>query len=378
MRFFDKKNIVLFLIIGIAIAGALLVLTKKSATEEEIKKPPQETAEQKGEEENLDSIQKQTTTASQTKIYRNEEWGFEFEYPEGWIFHANTFGGLFSKFNLVGASPEENNLPNPIYPSILINIVMPDFAERANINLGKLNASTSTVVVAATQGTKYEYEFEGTRRISIYLPLGEYQVNLGAQKKHEDVFNLILATFKFIKSGGSTETKIYRNEKYGFEMQISMEWAPFENQGRLTLNEIPGQPFGDNLFFFIISSRATTSESLTLWFRRGSEFTEINAREMFEVANRTYGEGFLKITDFSVLVENKVINDSEVIVQTIRCLKSDCYFLGWPQHSKEYYIKRDDVIFKLAVITMQPETYFGLLDRIASTFKFIESNKSNQ
>lgn len=140
----------------------------------------------------------QPPATSTLQTYRNEEWGFEFQYPEGWTLHANTFGGPFSKFNLVGASPEENNLPNPIYPSILINVVTPDLADRANINLRKLNASISAVVVATIQGTKYEYEFEGTRRISIYLPFGEYQMNLGAQKQYEDVFNQILATFKFL------------------------------------------------------------------------------------------------------------------------------------------------------------------------------------
>jgi len=133
------------------------------------------------------------------KTYTNTEFGFEFQYPKDWSFHANTFGGPFTKFNLVGASPEENNLPNPILPSILINIVTPDLANMANINLRKLDASTSVVVVAGIQGTKYEYEFEGTKKISIYLPLGEYQVNIGTQKRYEDVFNQILSSFKFLK-----------------------------------------------------------------------------------------------------------------------------------------------------------------------------------
>lgn len=305
------------------------------------------------------------------KLYRNEEWGFEFEYPEDWILHPipDPFRGSSSQFQLIGTTPEEK-VPNTIVPTFLVNIVTQDFADGAAINKNNLGATTSTIMVGKTQGKKYEYNFSGQSRISIDLPFGEYRILLGGGKKHENAFDRILASFKFIESDGTFKIKTYYNEKYGFEMQIPVEWAPFENQGRLTLNNIPGQPAGDNLSFFIIPMQVTTPESLASWFSRTQEFTEMNAQDMFGVANKTYGEGFLRITDFSVMVGNKAIDGQEVLVQTIRCLKSDCYFLGWPQHRKEYYIKRADVIFKLTVITMQPETYFGLLDQIASTLKF--------
>ena len=138
------------------------------------------------------------TSTSTTKTYRNEEWRFEFQYPEGWSFHENTFGGPFSKFNLVGASPKENGHPNPIFPSILINIVTLDFADRANISLRNLNASTSVIIIAGIQGTRYDYEFEGVRKIGIDIPFGEYRMLLGAQQSYDEVFNQILASFKFL------------------------------------------------------------------------------------------------------------------------------------------------------------------------------------
>jgi len=142
----------------------------------------------------------QTDSAGNVKTYTNTEFGFEFQYPENWTFHKNTFGGPFSKFNLVGASPKEKGHPDPISPSLLVNIVAPDFADRTSISLKNLNASTSAVIVAGVKGTKYEYEFENTPQIGIDLPSGEYRLLLGANKKYENIFNQILASFKFLKS----------------------------------------------------------------------------------------------------------------------------------------------------------------------------------
>lgn len=139
----------------------------------------------------------QTSTLNndtETKIYRNTEFGFEFEYPKDWTLHKNTFGGPNSKFNLIGASPKEKGIPNPIIPSFLVNIVTPEFGERAFSDLVGIN-----VKVAGISGKRYEYEFEGFSKIAIDLPFEEYHVFLVAIKQHESVFNQILASFKFIK-----------------------------------------------------------------------------------------------------------------------------------------------------------------------------------
>jgi len=128
------------------------------------------------------------------KTYKNTEFGFEFQYPKGWTFHENTFGSPFSKFNLVGASPEENGLPDPIDSPLLINIVTPDFANKAFYDL-----KGSNITIAGISGKKYEYEYEGVSEIGIDLPFGEYHMLLGAKKGYEDIFNQILASFKFLK-----------------------------------------------------------------------------------------------------------------------------------------------------------------------------------
>ena len=133
-------------------------------------------------------------TISMLKIYRNEEFGFEFQYPNDWTFHENTFYSPFSKFNLIGTASGED-VPNTIMPSLLVNIVTSDFANRAFYDLRHTALNT---IVAEVTGSKYEYEFEGFPQIAVDLPFGKYRMLLGAKKQYEDIFNQILASFKFL------------------------------------------------------------------------------------------------------------------------------------------------------------------------------------
>jgi len=130
------------------------------------------------------------TQTPETKTYRNEEFGFEFQYPSDWKIIENPYGSPFSKFNLIVVPAEEKYLPDPI----LVNIVMPDFAYNAFSDLRGID-----VVVANVIGKKYEYQEEGLSEISIILPFGENEIILGTNKTYEDVFNRVISTFKFLK-----------------------------------------------------------------------------------------------------------------------------------------------------------------------------------
>lgn len=134
-----------------------------------------------------------TTTASTSglKTYRNEQWDFEFQYPENWTFEENTVYSPFSKFNVIGHPLSGIYITDPI----VVNVVIPDFAER---QFSDLNSIASTTVSGAT-GEMYEYSFEGTKEIAIILPFEQYKLILGAKKPYKDVFNQVLASFKFLK-----------------------------------------------------------------------------------------------------------------------------------------------------------------------------------
>jgi len=147
------------------------------------------------------STQEIQTASSSPKIYRNEEFGFEFQYPGDWKFEANTFYSPFSKFNLIGASNDENYIPDTISPSLLVNIVTSDFADRAFADLkGK------KIVVAGVSGEEYEYEYENAPRIDVDFAFGQYRIILGANKEYEKVFNQIISTFKFIEQANGAKS----------------------------------------------------------------------------------------------------------------------------------------------------------------------------
>ena len=171
------------ILLGLVVGGVYYFSNEQLLKEPFPNKPP---------EQNQQEIQ-----ISKTKIYRNKEWGFEFQHPESWKFEENSFYSPFSKFNLQGNSSAENY--NPLRPAFLLNIVTPDFADRAVISRQNLGAIESNIIVGKIQGKKYEYIFEESPKVSIDIPFEEYQMIFGASKNYEDIFNQILVTFKFLE-----------------------------------------------------------------------------------------------------------------------------------------------------------------------------------
>jgi hypothetical protein len=145
------------------------------------------------------SIITQTKSTDTTKTYTNTEFGFEFNYPSDWTFTSGTFGSQGSKFNLVGASPEENGIPFPIDPSILINVITPDFGKNILRTVQTLNPTTSSVAVSNMQETKYIYPFENEFLIDIVIPINpSTTIILGARKTYEKTFDQILESFRLL------------------------------------------------------------------------------------------------------------------------------------------------------------------------------------
>jgi len=138
----------------------------------------------------------QTGPISDFKIYKNEQYSFEFRYPRDWKVTENVFSSPSSLFNLK-LSPINEDLPSieisPIDPTI--NIVTAKFGDNAFIGSGK----GSDVIIGGVSGKRYEYKYEIFSGIGILLPFGQDRMILGTEKKYEDVFNQILSTFKFLK-----------------------------------------------------------------------------------------------------------------------------------------------------------------------------------
>lgn len=193
------KKLLIVLIIFAAIVALTVLIMSQSFTKQSVQQP----FTQNQSSHSVEPVASSTASVPETnnmggiKTYRNTKFGFEFQYPEDLEFTENSFGGPFSKFNLI----LEKNLKdyNPFNPSFLINIVTPDFADSAIINRENLRGNTSDFVLKEIHGKKYEYVFEGLSKISIDIPFGEYRMLLSANKDYEGVFNQILASFKFLK-----------------------------------------------------------------------------------------------------------------------------------------------------------------------------------
>ena len=81
---------------------------------------------------------------------------------------------------------------------------------------------------------------------------------------------------------------------------------------------------------------------------------------------------FVRMADFSVSVDDTEVGGLPAKVQTIRCLRDNCYFATLPQNRKEYYVKYGNMAFAFWVRTLDPEKDFSLLDQILSTFRFVK------
>ena len=127
------------------------------------------------------------------KLYRNDEYGFEFWYPEKWELFIEPHGlGYYSKFEMVAAPTSTEYDLNPLF----VNVVEPVFARAAFSGPGM--ASTS-IAVDGTTTVKYAYDFEGDRRQDVVLPLGKYSIILGVgSEKYFSDYDKILSTFRLI------------------------------------------------------------------------------------------------------------------------------------------------------------------------------------
>jgi len=124
-------------------------------------------------------------------LYRNEEWGFEFQYPNDWAVKESSFKNYYSKFNLV-LNP---TLVKSSNFTILVNVVLPEFAENSFKNV----ENKSDVTIGGVQGVEYKYESDGKQETTIVLPLGEYMMILGIdEEQYADVSSRFLETFKFL------------------------------------------------------------------------------------------------------------------------------------------------------------------------------------
>ncbi|OGH77481.1 MAG: hypothetical protein A2301_02430 [Candidatus Magasanikbacteria bacterium RIFOXYB2_FULL_40_13] len=128
---------------------------------------------------------------SKYNTYRNEEFGFEFEFPKDWEVREAFFKNYYSIFNIV-LKPKTGQT---VFFPILINVVLPKFAD----NAFKHDTVVDNATIDGINGIVYKYEEDGIKKASYVFSLGENKIILGSDLGEVEVFNEFVKSFKFLK-----------------------------------------------------------------------------------------------------------------------------------------------------------------------------------
>jgi len=140
------------------------------------------------------SINNNPVNIDGSKLYRNEEWGFEFQYPKDWQILQPAFGSAVSKFNM-DVVPPVRHLPDPIR----INILPNDWIARVQNTFEVEKIIPSKITISGVDGLRYDHKSEGLSQIDYLFSRKTYWVVVGGKKQYEDVLNQVLSTLKFLK-----------------------------------------------------------------------------------------------------------------------------------------------------------------------------------
>jgi len=189
----NQKNKLILIVFVILVWGFLaFIFLKKDSSEPtpiEVEQPTSTTSP-------IVVTENPTTTNSNLKTYRNEGWGFEFEYPKDLILKEKVFSNYYSKFNLVLFKPIGESRDD----AILVNIVLPEFTET---DFWKSQKNSSKTSVDSVEGIKYEYKQDGSPHTTVMFPFGEFVTIVATGEGshiYEEELNQILSSFRFLNS----------------------------------------------------------------------------------------------------------------------------------------------------------------------------------
>lgn len=140
-----------------------------------------------------------TTTETKTisseefehQIYRNDEWGITFNYPNDWVIRQPAFGSKVSKLNFSVEPKEGRKYPE----TILFNITPKSWIENAMVNMKKDGIVFSDTEVSDLKAIRFESSYEGMPQIDyLILVNNTYWINVAGKKDYEETLNQVLAS----------------------------------------------------------------------------------------------------------------------------------------------------------------------------------------
>lgn len=181
-----SKSLLNFVMILVIIGAAWWVWHEMSDSAVEVEIGTNQTATTSPEE----FVEIETTDAN---IYRNEDWGFQFEYPQEWEVREPAFVSGVSLFNMaIGPAPANG---------ITINITPKNWIEGAMTKMKARGVVFEEIFLDGKSAYK-TYDKDGWSRpaiLTLVLVSDEYWIDITGISKYEEEYNQIIESFEFIE-----------------------------------------------------------------------------------------------------------------------------------------------------------------------------------
>lgn len=132
------------------------------------------------------------TDTNGLKLYRNEKWGFEFEYLGDWATREPAFYSTVSLFNM-DVGPNESG--------ITINITPKEWIENALVKMRARGVVTKDIILASRPALQIEDRDEFSRPATITLVLvnDKFWIDITGVHTYQTEYNQLIKSFKFLK-----------------------------------------------------------------------------------------------------------------------------------------------------------------------------------
>lgn len=127
---------------------------------------------------------------SDMKVYRNEEWGFQFDHPVNWTIRIPAFGSAASLFNMAVGSGDR----------VTINLTPKNWIENAMVKMEARGVVFEHIFLDGRPAFKTEdYDrFSRPAIVTFVLVDDEYWIDLTGVIQYKDEYYGILNSFQFL------------------------------------------------------------------------------------------------------------------------------------------------------------------------------------